>query len=191
MRKTSWTGLDYALLIAAIACAAAIPVVRTAWTGPSLQEAVQPLEQLDARMPRIVMLGLSQYCVWGGLSLALFVTAAAAFVRTRASTVAGRFLLALALIVSPAAALMDWAAVLSARAADPTDFGLVGIARCRCPSSLLVDRSSACGCDGRRQLAVVLLDRDHDGRPETRCVCTTPPPGDAPCALQCGPSGKR
>jgi len=190
VRKTSWTGLDYALLVGAIACAAAIPVVRSVWIGPLLEEAIQPLEQLDARLPRIVMLGLSGYCVWGGLSLALLVTAVAAVVRTRASTVAGRALLSLALIVSPAAVLLDWAAVLSARAADPADFGVVGVTRCRCPASLLVDRKSACGCDGGRQLSVVLLDRDLNGTPETRCVCASPPSGEAPCALKCGPIGK-
>jgi hypothetical protein len=162
-------------------------LARLLWIGPALEEALRPLAHVDARIPRLVMLGASGYTVALGLLLILAVVAAGTLVRIRASILGGRLLLGLAISLALSCFLLEGSAVVAARAADPVDFGADGVTRCPCPDDLLVSQGSACGCNEDGQVVVVLLDKDFDEQVDQRCRCTVPPSGEETCAMRCDP----
>ena len=164
-----------------------LPLARLLWIGPALEEALRPLALVEDRIPRLVMLGASGYTIALGFLLILVLAGAGSLVRLRASTLVGRLLLGLATSLAPGCVLLEWSAVVAARAADPADFGVDGVTRCPCPNDLLVSEGSACGCNHDGQVVVVLLDKDFDGQVDQRCRCTVPPSGEETCAMRCDP----
>lgn len=181
-----WTATDVVLIVLAAVGAVVLVAARVLWLGPALWDALAPFEYSDARIPRLAMLGASTYSIWVGATLALAFALVGALVRSR-RRLAGRVVLLLAPLAVAAAVALELAGVAAARAADPTDFGVAGVARCPCPDDVIAVGTTVCGCDGEDRLVVMLLDRDLDDRPETRCRCTPLAPLGDGCEIACEP----